>query len=107
MSSSFFPPVSAEQVERLVDRNAVDPAEKLVFRIIFIEPLRNLEKHFLRDIVRILGLAQHPECGVVDGPLVPDHQLGEGFPIAIPVTRHQNAVGVVHKYTRRLQKLVG
>src|SRR6202171_2900067 len=102
----FLPPVPAQEVERLVDRNAVDPAEELEPRIIFVQPLRNLEKHDLGDVIRVLGLAQHPECGVVDRPLVADHQFGKGSPIAIPAALDQRNIGIiVHNYTRRSGKL--
>ncbi len=38
-------PVAAQQVERLVDRDAIDPAEEPVLRVVFIEPLRDLQEN--------------------------------------------------------------
>ena len=40
--------VAAQQVERLVDGDPVDPAEELVFRVVVVEPLGHLEEDGLR-----------------------------------------------------------
>ena len=98
---------ATQHVERFVDRDAVDPAEEFVVRIVFVQPLRNSQENDLGDVARILGPAQHPERGVVDRSLVPDHQLREGLPVALPEALHESFVGVVvHSYTWPRERLV-
>src|SRR5438309_6989199 len=76
--------------------------------IIFVQPLGHLEEYDLRDVLRVFDAAEHPERGVVDGPLVADHDLGKCLAITVAVAAHQHPIGVVvHNYTRRRKKLVG
>src|SRR5258708_10204844 len=56
-----FAAILTQKVERFIDRDPVDPAEKLEFRVIFIASLGNLEKYFLRYVTRVISAAQHPE----------------------------------------------
>src|SRR5208282_4037858 len=102
----FLSPIAAQQIERFVDRDAVDPAEKLVVRIIFVQPLCHPKENDLRDVACVLGLAQYPEGCVVNRPLVADHKRGEGLTVAGPPALHQRLIGVVvHNYTRPVEKL--
>src|SRR6185437_3185554 len=97
-----------QQVERLVDRDPVDPAEEAVLRIVVIGTLGNPKKHHLRDVACILGTAQDPECGVVDRALVPDYQLGERLAVTFPVPFDECPIGlVIDNYTASAGKLVG
>src|SRR5258706_3002373 len=100
--------VAAQQVERLVEGDAIDPAEEAKLRIVVVEVLGDPEEHDLRDVACILPIPQHAVCGVVDRPLVADHELGEGSAVAVAVTLHQQLVAVlIPNYTGRSRKLAG
>src|SRR4029079_18778298 len=88
------------QVERLVDRDPVDPAEELVARVVVRGSLGDLEEDRLADVVRIFMFAQNPERRVVDGPLIADHQGGERLAVAAQVALDQEPVIVLLRSTR-------
>ena len=56
-------------VERFIDRNPVNPAEKFEFRIIISDVFKHLEKNCLGGIRCIIRIPQYPVC-CVDKPAV-------------------------------------
>ena len=62
--------LAAAAVERLVESDAVDPAEETVFRVITAQILDHLEKYRLRNVPGVIRAVQHSVGCVVDGLFV-------------------------------------
>src|SRR5256885_12306033 len=55
-----FALAAAKHVDRFIDRDPVDPAEKAVLRVVIIDALHDLQEHGLRHVARILRGAEQP-----------------------------------------------
>jgi hypothetical protein len=103
-----FALVATKQIDRFIDRYAVNPAEKLVLRVVFVKPFGNSEENDLGNVIRILSVAQNPVSGVVHRPLVTQHQHFESRAVPFSAAFHQRRVVILeHNYTGRWQKLEG
>jgi len=71
-----------------------------------IEVLKNLEKHRLRDISRIVRTIEHPVRCVENRFLVSDQQCFESLPVTLTAPLHQlYVVWLIHTYSRPTEKL--
>ena len=75
---------SANQVDRAVHRDPVEPRAEVRPRL---EPAKlpvRLQEGFLHDVLGVLGTAGHPVRQPVHGPAVALDESLEGFAVAIP-----------------------
>src|SRR5579872_5738606 len=83
-----------EPVDRLVDRDAINPAEKLPVAVVAREMLESFHERLLADFPRILGIADHVQHGVEHRPLIPRDQLTECVGITLQAALHRDPVQV-------------
>src|SRR5262245_37769064 len=70
----LLPSAPLDEIEALVDCDAIEPTEELVLRVETGELLVGLEESVLSEIRSVVAVADHPEDGVVDWPLISDNQ---------------------------------
>jgi hypothetical protein len=70
------------QIDGLIERDPVYPAEKLELGIKTFEIAKSLEENVLCDITRIFAIVKQSVSHVENRLLVPVHQTSEGFPVA-------------------------
>src|SRR3990172_2345942 len=72
-----------ELIDRFIDRNLVEPAEELVFRVVRIELLVHLHEDRLDDILGVFSARGKAQGQIVDRPLIAVDKRLKGSLIAI------------------------
>jgi hypothetical protein len=107
VAQGFESLATAGDIEGLVDRDSVEPAEELEAGIEAAETLVCLEKDTLSNILRVVPPAGDAVRDIENRSLVPFNQLFKGRPIPCQALADEiQIIPPCHKYNRRAIKLV-
>lgn len=103
----YMPAARMQVIDRLVDGDPVNPAEKATIAIIGREVLEGLCEDLLAELASVFPVADHVQDGVEYWSLIAFHQAAERFEIASSTTFYRLSIQLflVHEVQGRHRKV--